>query len=88
MSRLARRLHLARAGREPIVAPEQRILDTDLRGKSLQEVCHHLRRMDSVVVLPALECDQSVLEDLSLDLAVGDPLVACRSVSLRHQRSE
>ena len=50
MSRLARRLHLARAGREPIVAPEQRILDTALRGKSLQEVRHHLRRMDSVVV--------------------------------------
>ena len=84
MSRLARRLHLARAGREPIVAPEQRILDTDLRGKSLQEVRHHLRRMDSVVVFtPRWSATSQFLEDLSVDLAVGDPLVACRSVCLR-----
>ena len=58
-----------------------------LKSACVRKVRYHLRRMDPVVVFtPRWSATSQFLEELSLDLAVGEPLVACRSVSLRPLR--
>ncbi len=90
MSRVARRISiapiraLATPPSETGVLVEQRSLDTALRGKTARRVRATLRRMEPVVVLaPRWGATTQFLEDLALDLAVGEPAIGCRTVSFR-----
>lgn len=88
MTRLARRIQMgARAGVSPEQArfnPEQHFLETALRGRTARAARAHLRRMEPVVLFaPRWSASMRFLEDLALDLAVGEPAVGCRTVDLR-----
>lgn len=55
-----------------------------LRGRTARRARAMMRRMQTVALLtPRWTAPQSFLEDLALDLAVGEPAVACRTVALR-----
>ncbi len=63
---------------------EIRLLDAAVRGRAARAVRARLRRMEPVVlVAPPWAAVPRFLEDLSLDLAVGEPAVGCRVVSFR-----
>lgn len=85
MSRIARRLRVSRVAAPTLPPPaEIRLLDTAVRGRAARAVRARLRRMDPVVlVAPPWAAVPRFLEDLSLDLAVGEPAVGCRVVSFR-----
>ncbi|MCB9762451.1 MAG: hypothetical protein H6739_21820 [Alphaproteobacteria bacterium] len=85
MSRLARRIEIMKQTRtEGFFNPEQHVLEAALRGRSARKIRAHLRRMDPVVLTtPRWSKPQVFLEDLALDLAVGEPGVGCRTVSFR-----
>jgi hypothetical protein len=62
----------------------QRRFELATRGRTARRIRGHLRRLEPVsVITPRWSSPQSFLEDLALDLAVGEPTVACRTVSLR-----
>lgn len=88
MSRLARRIQMtehlgARRVREDAVSSQHR-LDTALRSKAARKVRAHLRRMEPVVLFaPRWSAAGRFLEELSLDLAVGEPAIGCRTLDLR-----
>lgn len=64
--------------------PEQHTLEAAVRGRTARKVRAHLRRMDPVVLTtPRWSEPQGFLEDLALDLAVGEPAIGCRTVSFR-----
>lgn len=84
MSRVARRIHIATIGAEQGFDPDQCYLETALRSRAARKVRAHLRRMDPVVVrTPRWSAPASFMEDLALDLAVGEPAIGCRTVSFR-----
>lgn len=87
MSRIARRIRMGSRScpspGEGALRAEQHFLDTALRGRAARKVRAHLRRMEPVVLLtPRWGSAPGFLEDLSLDLAVGEPSVGCRTVDL------
>ncbi len=85
MSRVERRMAMARlGGKHQRVAPEQRVLDASLRSRTARAARACLRRMQPVVVLaPRWSAVRTFLQELSLDLAVGEPAVGCRIVDFR-----
>lgn len=88
MSRIARRMRVSRISSQvaPTLPPpsELWVLDTALRGRAARAVRGRLRRMEPVVlVAPPWAGVPRFLEDVSLDLAVGEPTVGCRTVSFR-----
>lgn len=85
MSRLSRRLDIARrVDPEARFDPDQHFLEAALRGRTARKVRAHLRRMEPLVLLtPRWSRPQAFLEDVALDLAVGEPAVGCRTVSFR-----
>jgi hypothetical protein len=67
--------------------PDQLWLETALRGKAARRTRALLRRALPVHVrAPRWSDTAQFLEELSLDLAVGEPPLGCRRVSLRHLR--
>jgi len=74
-----------RQGRDiPQFNPHQVVLEEETRGHAARGVRNALRRMEPVALhTPRWSCPQAFLEDLALDLAVGEPAVGCRTVSLR-----
>ncbi len=84
MSRLARRLQMLKRAPESRFDPDQHFLEAALRGKTARKVRAHLRRLDPIVLMtPRWSRPQSFLEELALDLALGEPAVGCRTVSFR-----
>lgn len=86
MSRLSRRLQ--RASVAPVEAPplsaEARFLETALRSRAARKARAQLRQMAPVVLrAPRWSAVGPFLEELALDLAVGEPGIGCRTVSLR-----
>lgn len=77
-------LHVARAR----VRPERPVaVDDEARRKVSREVRARMREMTPVALLtPRWSAPQAFLEDLALDLAVGDPPVACRTLACRPLR--
>lgn len=64
--------------------PEQHAIEAAVRSRTARKVRAHLRRMDPVVLTtPRWSEPQSFLEDLALDLAVGEPALGCRTVSFK-----
>lgn len=84
MSRLQRRMHLSNVLEPSAVDPEQRIVESALRGRTARKIRAELRRGVPVVLhTPRWSQAHHFLEDVSLDLAVGEPGILCRTVSLR-----
>ena len=84
MSRIVRRLHRETFGALSHFDPEQHYLETALRSRTARKARTHLRRMEPVVVrTPRWSAPRQFLEDLALDLAVGEPAIGCRTVSFR-----
>ncbi|MCB9780151.1 MAG: hypothetical protein H6742_16410 [Alphaproteobacteria bacterium] len=93
-ARIARRIRVAslagpRPGQEQVrFDPEQLFLETALRGRAARQVRTWLRRMDPVFVrTPRWSRPQTFLEDVALDLAVGEPAIGCRTVGFRPLKS-
>lgn len=85
MSRLQRRVeHPSLVREQGSFNPDQHELEAAIRGRTSRKVRAHLRRMDPVVLTtPRWSEPQAFLEDLALDLAVGEPALGCRTVSFR-----
>ena len=64
--------------------PEQAHTEAAIRGRTARRVRANLRRLEPVAMLtPRWTAPQGFLEDIALDLAVGEPAVGCRTVSFR-----
>ncbi len=62
----------------------QHFIEDALRGRTARAVRLHIRRMEPLAVrTPRWSEPAAFLEDLALDLAVGNPGVGCRTVDLR-----
>lgn len=84
MQRDARRLELWRARRDTTFDPDQAHTEAAIRARTARRVRTNLRRLEPVAMLtPRWTAPQGFLEDLALDLAVGEPAVGCRTVSFR-----
>jgi hypothetical protein len=84
-ARVARRMWLDTVGdQEGKFDPLQHMQERSRRGRIARKVRYHIRRMEPVVVLsPRWSQPLSFLEDLALDLAVGEPAIGCRTVRFR-----
>lgn len=75
---------ILRARREARFDHSQRRLESALRGRTARRVRGHLRQLEPVaMVTPRWSAPQAFLEEIALDLAVGEPRVLCRTISLR-----
>lgn len=88
MSRLARRIQMTETLGAPCTRGDSAVsrqrLETALRSKAARKVRAHLRRMEPVVLFtPRWSASARFLEELSLDLAVGEPAIGCRTLDLR-----
>lgn len=89
-ARVARRIRVAslagppQRGASTRFDPEQHYLETALRSKSARSVRAGVRRMEPVFLrTPRWSRPQTFLEEIALDLAVGDPAIGCRTVGCR-----
>jgi hypothetical protein len=84
MDRSERRKLLLRGRRDTTFDPEQLQIESATRGRLARRLRGHLRRLEPVAMLtPRWSAPQAFLEDLALDLAVGEPEIGCRTVSFR-----
>jgi hypothetical protein len=90
MARVARRIQWDRQSRAARAEPEATPVELGLRSRSARKIRTNLRRMEPVVaIMPRWGATAQFLQDISLDLAVGEPAIGCRSLSFRslHGRS-
>ena len=84
MTRLARRIQQAQVADVARFDAEQHFLELALRGRTARKARAHLRRMEPVVVFtPRWSGVGRFMEELALDLAVGEPAVGCRTVGFQ-----
>lgn len=88
LARVARRIRVASlAGPQREAThfdPQQHYLELALRSRSARQVRTWLRRMDPVfVATPRWSRPQGFLEEIALDLAVGEPAIGCRTLGCR-----
>ena len=75
---------LWRGRRENSFDPDQLRIEGAPRGRLARRIRGHLRRLEPIAMLtPRWSAPQSFLEDVALDLAVGEPEIGCRTVSFR-----
>lgn len=84
MHRFERRQPLLKGRREAAFDPDQLRIEGAPRGRLARRIRGHLRRLEPIAMLtPRWSAPQGFLEDLALDLAVGEPEIGCRTVSFR-----
>lgn len=84
LHRTARRLALWQAKQGTVVDADQVWQESAIRARAARRVRTNLRRLEPVAMLtPRWSAPQNFLEDIALDLAVGEPSVGCRTVSFR-----
>jgi hypothetical protein len=84
MHRCDRRRALLTGRREASFDPEQLRMESAPRARLARRIRGHLRRLEPVAMLtPRWSAPQSFLEDVALELAVGEPEIGCRTVSFR-----
>jgi hypothetical protein len=84
MERQQRRMVVFRGRSGAEVDPEVHLVENALRGRTARKARALLRRLERVaLVTPRWSAPQGFLEDLALDLAVGEPKLACRTVAMR-----
>lgn len=87
MSRIARRLSHASLARPTSFDPQQQGLELAFRSRVARKIRVELRRSATILLsTPRWSVPRSFLEDLALELAVGEPGIGCRSVSFRAAR--
>lgn len=85
MNPLARNVQIHKQMRnEGSFSPDQPKVEAAVRGRTARKLRAHLRRMEPVILTtPRWTQPQPFLEDLALELAVGEPALGCRTVSFR-----
>ncbi|GDX79340.1 hypothetical protein LBMAG42_11510 [Deltaproteobacteria bacterium] len=84
MNRNARRLQFWHDRKEATFDPEMVHTEAAIRARTARRVRTNLRRLEPVAMLtPRWTVPQGFLEDIALDLAVGEPAIGCRTVSFR-----
>jgi len=84
MARVARMIQTAKRTTPERFDQTQHFIEDALRTRAARTVRMHVRRMEPMVVrTPRWSNPSGFLEDLALDLAVGQPGVGCRTVNLR-----
>lgn len=84
MERAHRRMKVFHARRKHAFDNGQVHLETAVRGRAARKVRGFLRRLEPVWMLtPRWSEPQAFLEDVALELAVGQPEIGCRTVSFR-----
>lgn len=84
MDRVARRMEVFRHRRDAGFDPEHVHVEAALRGRTARKIRNQLRRLEPVALLtPRWTAPQAFLEDLALDLAVGEPSMSARTLSFR-----
>lgn len=84
MDRALRRMKVLHARRAYAFDGGQVYVETAARGRAARKVRGFLRRMEPGWMLtPRWSAPQSFLEDVALELAVGQPEIGCRTVSFR-----
>ncbi len=84
MHRFERRRALLQGRRAAAFDPEQLRIEGAPRARLARRIRGHLRRLEPIAMLtPRWSAPQGFLEDLALDLAVGEPELGCRTVSFR-----
>ncbi len=80
----ARRLEVWRSRLSTTFDRDQAQSEAAIRARTARRVRTSLRRLETVSLLtPRWTAPQAFLEDLALDLAVGEPGLGCRTVSFR-----
>ncbi len=81
VSRMIERSKMADSSRFDV---SQHFVEDALRGRASRSIRTHVRRMEPVLVrTPRWSAPACFLEDLALDLAVGEPGIGCRTVNLQ-----
>jgi hypothetical protein len=84
MERTERRLRFWQARRGTTFDTDQLYAEEAVRSRTARRVRAQLRRLDPVAMLtPRWSAPQAFLEDVALDLAVGEPAIGCRTVAFR-----
>jgi hypothetical protein len=84
MARIARMIHRSKRTDLDCFDQTQHFIEEALRTRAARTVRLHVRKMEPLVVrTPRWSNPSGFLEDLALDLAVGQPGVGCRTVNLR-----
>lgn len=84
MHRAERRMEMMKHRRDTVFDPEHVYVEAALRGRTARKVRNQLRRLEPVALLtPRWTSPQAFLEDIALDLAVGEPSMGCRTISFR-----
>lgn len=84
MNRLARRIELRHRSDAPHFDPALRDAEIAHRSRSGRAVRASLRQREPVTLItPRWSCPQAFLEDVALELAISEPGIGCRTVSLR-----
>jgi hypothetical protein len=84
MHRAERRMEMIKHRRDTVFDPEHVYIEAALRGRTARKVRNQLRRLEPVALLtPRWTSPQAFLEDIALDLAVGEPSMGCRTISFR-----
>jgi hypothetical protein len=84
VNKIARNLEVWRSRQGSTFDREHAYTEAAIRGRTARRVRTNLRRLEPVAMLtPRWSAPQGFLEDLALDLAVGEPAVGCRTVSFR-----
>jgi hypothetical protein len=79
---------MARIGQSLSFDPEQHRLELDLRSRSARRARGLLQRMEPMVLLtPPWSSPRSFLEELALEMAMADPPLRCRTLSVSPLRS-
>ena len=84
MTRIARKIARSKMNAPSCFDASQHFVEDALRGRAGRNVRAHVRRMEPVIVrTPRWSAPACFLEDLALDLAVGEPGIGCRTVNLQ-----
>ncbi|MBX2800040.1 MAG: hypothetical protein KTR31_20350 [Myxococcales bacterium] len=82
--RLDRRLTILRGKRQGAFDPDQYYLEEAIRARVARKTRCYLRNMQPVVLItPRWSQPRRFLDDVAVDLAVGEPSVHCRTLSFR-----
>ena len=88
MSRLQRRLRMSGLQRVSRFDPEQHRLELDLRNRSARRARGLLQRMEPMLLLtPPWSSPRPILEALALEMAMAEPPLRCRTLSLAPLRN-
>lgn len=84
MARIARKIQQQLMSDASRFDRAQHFVEDAMRSRSARGIRLHVRRMEPLVVrTPRWSSPATFLEDLALDLAVGEPGMGCRTVNLR-----